>query len=72
MFDWKHGFALHARQGLRDLTPAKGDVSWDFFSCSRNLGYILELHCGWLFETLLGSTKSGFLSSYDGHLRKLN
>ena len=23
-------------------SPAKGDVSWDFSNCSRNLGYILE------------------------------
>ena len=63
MFDWEHRIALHARQGIRALTPTEGDVSWDFSSCSRNLGYSLELQRGWLFETPLGSVKSGFLSS---------
>ena len=24
MFDWEHGIALHPRQGIRALTPAKG------------------------------------------------
>ena len=34
--------------------------------------YILELRRGWPFETRVYSTKSGLLSSYDGHLAKLN
>ena len=63
VFDWKHGIAVHPMQGIRALTPDEGDVSWDFSSCSRNLGYILELQWGWPFETPLGSVKSGFLSS---------
>ena len=72
MFDWEHRIALHPMQGIRALTPAEEDISWDFLSFSRNLGYILKLQRGWPFETPLGSAKSGFLSSYDGHLRKLN
>ena len=72
MFDWEHGIALHPVQGIRALSPAKGEYSWDFSSCSKNLVYILELQRGWTFETPLGSAKSGFLSSLDGHLRKLN
>ena len=63
MFDWEDGIALHPLQGIRALTPAEGDVSWDFSSCSGNLGYILELQWGWPFETPPGSAKSGFLSS---------
>ena len=63
MFDWDHGIALHPMHGIRDSSPAEGDVSWDFSSCGRNLGYILELEWGWTFETPLGSAKSGFLSS---------
>ena len=63
VFHWEHGIALHSMQGIRALTPAEGDVSWDFSSCGRNLGYILELQRGWTFETPLGSAKSGFLSS---------
>ena len=66
MFDWEHGIALHPMQGIQTLTPAERvswDVSWDFSSCRRNLGYILELQQGWTFETPLGSAKSGFLSS---------
>ena len=43
VFDWEHGIALHPVQGIHALTPAEGDVSWDFSSCGRNLGYILEL-----------------------------
>ena len=34
--------------------------------------YILELRQGWPFETRVCSTKSGLLSSYDGHLGNLN
>ena len=72
MFDWKHGIALHPLQWIRAITPAEGDVSWDFSSCSRNLGYILELQQEWPFKTPLGSANSGLLPSYDGHFRNLN
>ena len=34
--------------------------------------YILELRRRWPFETEVCSAKSGLLSSYDGHLRKLS
>ena len=34
--------------------------------------YILELQRGWPFETRVCSAKSGLLSSYDGHIGKLN
>ena len=34
--------------------------------------YILVLPRGWTFETQVCSAKSGLLSSYDGHLGKLN
>ena len=34
--------------------------------------YILELRPGWPFEIRVCSAKSGLLSSYDGHLGKLN
>ena len=34
--------------------------------------YILELRRAWPFETQFCSAKSGLLSSYDGHLGKLN
>ena len=34
--------------------------------------YIPELWRGWPFETRVCSAKSGLLSSYDGHLGKLN
>ena len=34
--------------------------------------YIRELSWGWPFETRVCSVKSGLLSSYDGHLAKLN
>ena len=64
--------ALHPMQGNQDSSPSEGYVSWDFASCGRNLGYILELQRGWAFETTLCLAKSGLLSSYDGHLRNPN
>ena len=72
VFDWEYGIALHAMQGNRASFPSQGDVSFDFSSCGRNLGYILELQWGWPFETPLCSAKSGLLCSYEGHLRNLN
>ena len=61
--DWEHGLALHPMQGIRASSPPEEDVLWDFLSCGRNLGYILELQPGWPFETPLCSAKSGLLSS---------
>ena len=72
MFDWEYGIVVHAMQGIRASSPGERDVSWDFSSCGRNLGYILELQRGWPFETPLCSAKSGLLCSYEGHLRNLN
>ena len=42
VFDWEHGIVLQPMQGIRASSPAEGDVSWDFSSCGRNMGYILE------------------------------
>ena len=71
VFDWEYGNALHAMQGNQASFPSDGDVSCNFSSCGRNLGYICELQRGWPFETPLSSAKSGLLCSYDGHLMKL-
>ena len=57
MFDWEYGIALHEMQVNRASCPSKGDVSYDFTSCGRNLGYIRELQTGWPFETPLFSVK---------------
>ena len=64
--------ALHKMQRNQASSPNEGYVSWDFSSCGRNMGYILELQRGWPFESPHCSAKSGLLSSYDGHLRNLN
>ena len=72
MFAWEYGIALHAMQGNRGSFPNEGDVSYDFSSCGRNLGYIRELERGWPFEYPLCSANSGLLCSYEGHLRNLN
>ena len=72
MFNWEYDIALHEMQGNQATSPREGYVSWDFSSCGRNVGYILELDQGWPFETPVCSAKSGLLSSYDGHLRNLN
>ena len=72
MFNWEYDIALHEMQGKQASCPSEGYVSWDFSSCGRTVGYILELQRGWPFETTLCSAKSGLWSSYDGHLRNLN
>ena len=72
MFNLENDIALHEMQGNQASSPSEGYVSWDFLSCGRNMGYILELQRGWPFETPLCSAKSGLLSSYIGHLRNLN
>ena len=71
MFDWKQGNALHTMQGNRDSSRSKGEVSWFFSSCRGNLGYILELQLGLSFKATVCSVTSGFLFSYEGHLRNL-
>ena len=43
VFDWEHVIVLHPMHGIQASSPAEGDVSWDFLSCGRNLGYIFEL-----------------------------
>ena len=58
VFDWKYGIALHVMQGNRASFASEGDVSYDFSSCGRNLGYIRELQRGWPFETPLSTAKS--------------
>ena len=72
MFDWENGIALHAMQGNRASFLNEGDVSYDFSSCGKNLGYIRELKRGWPFVTPLCSAKSGLQCSYERHLRNLN
>ena len=72
VFDWEHGTPQHERQGNRASSCGEGVVSWVFSSCGRHLLYILELGRGWPFETRVCSAKSALLSSYDGHLGKLN
>ena len=71
VFDCEYGIAMHAMQGNRASFPSEGDVSKDFSSCSKHLGYIRELQRGWPFESPLCSVKSGILCSYEGHLRNL-
>ena len=46
MVELEYGIAMHPMQGIHALTPAEVDVSWDFSSCSRNLGCILDLQQG--------------------------
>ena len=46
VFDWENAIALHAMQGNRASSRGEGEVSWDFSSCGRHVGYILELRRG--------------------------
>ena len=59
MFDWDYEIAQHSMKGNRASFPIEWDVSYDFSSCGRNLGYIGELQREWPFETPLCSAKSG-------------
>ena len=63
MFLWEYGNALHAVHGNRASFPSEWDVSYDFSSCSKHLGYIRELQWGWTFETPLCSAMSRHLRS---------
>ena len=45
--------------GESGLISRRGENSWVFWCCGRNLGYILELQRGCPFETLVCSLKSG-------------
>ena len=49
LVDWVYGVALHEMQVNRSSFPTEGNVSYDFSSCGRNLGYIRELQRGWPF-----------------------
>ena len=72
IFAWEHGTTQHEMQGNRASSCGEGEVSGVFSSCGRHLVYIHELRPGWPFETRVCSAKSGLLSSYDGHVGKLN
>ena len=72
MFDWEHGTPLLAIQRNQASSCGEGEVSCVFSGYGRHLGYILELQRGWPLEIPLCSVKSGLLSSYYGHLGKLN
>ena len=53
MFNWEYDIALHEMQGNQASSRSEGYLSWDFSSCGRTVGYILELQRGWPFETTL-------------------
>ena len=72
VFDWEHRTPQHERHGNLASSCGEVEVSWVFSSCGRHLVYLLKLRRGWPFETRVCSAKSGHLSSYDGHLEKLN
>ena len=72
VFDWENAIALDTMLGNRASSHRDGQVSWVFSSCSRNLGYVLELRRGCPFETGVCSVKSGHLSRYEGQHRNVN
>ena len=43
LFGVEHGIAMHGMQVNRASSHSEGEVSWFFSSCSRNLGFPLEL-----------------------------
>ena len=55
IIDGKCVMALEPMQGNQASSPGEGEVLWLFSSCSRNLGYILELQRGWPFKTHVSS-----------------
>ena len=71
VFDGEDGITLHAMHRNKASSGGEGEVLWFCSSCSRNLGYILELRRGWPFKARVCSATSGLLSSYEEHLRNL-
>ena len=71
-FYCENAMALHGIQGNWASSRGEGEVSWVFSCCGRQLGYILELRRGCPFLMGVCLVKSGHLSRYDGHHRKLN
>ena len=72
MFAWANGIALHAMQGNRASFPNEGDVSYDFSSCGRNVGYIRELQRRWPFETPLPKeTKDLYIENYKSLMKEI-
>ena len=59
LFDEEHGLAFHSMQGNQASSRGKGEVSWIFSSCGRNLAYNLELQRGWPFKNHVCSATSG-------------
>ena len=47
MFNWEYDIALHEMQGNQASSPSEGYMTWDFSSCGRNVGYILQLQQRW-------------------------
>ena len=43
VFDWENAIALDTVQGNRASSRRERKVSWVFSSCSRNLGYIIDV-----------------------------
>ena len=66
------GTQLAAKWKSHEFSRVAAGTWCIFSSYGRYLVYILELRRGWTFATGVCSPKSGFLSSYDGHLGKLN
>ena len=46
VFNWEYDIALHEMHGNQASSPSEVYVSWDFSSCGRNVGYILEFQRG--------------------------
>ena len=67
VFDWENAIALDTMQGNWASSLGEWKVPWVFSSCGRNLGYILELRRGCLFETGVCTVKSEHLSRYEGY-----
>ena len=63
VFNWEYDIALHEMQGNQASFPSEGYVSWDFSSCGKNVGYILELWRGSPLETPLEVLVESWLKS---------
>ena len=71
MFDWEHGIALHAMLGIGPHLVERGKSHVFFRVVARCLGIFSSYGRDGHWK-LVCSVKSGFLFSYDGHLRNLN
>ena len=72
LFDWEQGITLHSIQGNRGLIPERAASLIFFLDLWRETGLCIRVMAGVAMKNYVCTLTSGFLSSYDVHLRNIN